>query len=241
MRGFFIRFLQSTPSNLLSFSELPRARALQPGGPLAKRFLAPQNTVLTVGSTVFVHAGLLPRHVTSSTYASAINKATREWMLGRGPLPTAEVHSRTAVTWTRDYALQGREDCAALRLALAAAGMQRMVVGHTIQDEGIRSACAQRVYCIDVGLSRGCTDGSPEVLEIIDDKCVWGTRHKQSLLALHPSSQSWQCVRGPSVALTQICFNLHSRIVNVLSASGTRSADEPSTPKIATVAASSRR
>jgi hypothetical protein len=125
-------------------------------------------------------------------------------MLGRGPLPTAEVHSRTAVTWTRDYALQGREDCAALRLALAAAGMQRMVVGHTIQDEGIRSACAQRVYCIDVGLSRGCTDGSPEVLEIIDDKCVWGNAAQtDNVGSVSIISKLAVCARGPNVALTQ--------------------------------------
>lgn len=37
------------------------------------------------------------------------------------------------------------------------------VVGHTIQEGGITSACQGRVLRIDVGLSRGCGDGSPEV------------------------------------------------------------------------------
>ena len=37
------------------------------------------------------------------------------------------------------------------------------VVGHTIQDQGINSACQEQVYRIDVGLSKGCGNGSPEV------------------------------------------------------------------------------
>ena len=42
-------------------------------------------------------------------------------------------------------------------------GAQRMVVGHTIQEAGINTACNDRVFRIDVGLSQGCGDGAPEV------------------------------------------------------------------------------
>ena len=49
-----------------------------------------------------------------------------------------------------------------------------MVVGHTIQDHGIRATCLDQIYCVDVGLSKGCGDGSVQVLEILDDKCVRG-------------------------------------------------------------------
>lgn len=38
------------------------------------------------------------------------------------------------------------------------------VVGHTIQEQGINSACAERVFRIDVGMSKGCGNGEPEVL-----------------------------------------------------------------------------
>ena len=52
-----------------------------------------------------------------------------------------------------------RCDCGALEAALAALpGARRMVVGHTIQDAGINSACGGRVLRIDVGLSAGCGD-----------------------------------------------------------------------------------
>ncbi len=166
----FCWFIPRHPPSPPTRRELPRARALQPGGPLTRRFLAPQNTVLTVGSTVFVHAGVLPKHAAPGT-ASAINEATRRWMLGRGPLPAEQVHSRSAVTWTREYSRPGQANCEALQRALAAMDMRRMVVGHTVRD-GIQSECAQRVYCIDVGLSSGCGDGEPEVLEILNDKCA---------------------------------------------------------------------
>ena len=37
------------------------------------------------------------------------------------------------------------------------------VVGHTIQEQGINSACAEKVFRIDVGMSKGCGNGEPEV------------------------------------------------------------------------------
>ena len=39
------------------------------------------------------------------------------------------------------------------------------VVGHTIQEQGINSACGEKVFRIDVGLSKGCGNGEPEVSE----------------------------------------------------------------------------
>ena len=57
-----------------------------------------------------------------------------------------------------------RCNCAALEETLSLLpGAQRMVVGHTIQEAGINSACNDRVFRIDVGLSAGCGDGMPEV------------------------------------------------------------------------------
>ncbi len=44
-----------------------------------------------------------------------------------------------------------------------------MVVGHTIQQQGINSVCDDMVYRVDVGLSKGCGDGTPEALVILND------------------------------------------------------------------------
>lgn len=39
-------------------------------------------------------------------------------------------------------------------------------MGHTIQMGGINGVCENRAIRVDVGMSRGCRDGLPEVLEI---------------------------------------------------------------------------
>ena len=50
-----------------------------------------------------------------------------------------------------------------------AVGVERVVVGHTIQEPGgITAACGGRVLRVDVGMSAGCADAKPEVLEIVN-------------------------------------------------------------------------
>uniref|UniRef100_A0A0A9D0Y1 Uncharacterized protein n=1 Tax=Arundo donax TaxID=35708 RepID=A0A0A9D0Y1_ARUDO len=39
-------------------------------------------------------------------------------------------------------------------------------MGHTIQTQGINAVCGAQAVRVDVGLSRGCGNGLPEVLEI---------------------------------------------------------------------------
>lgn len=46
------------------------------------------------------------------------------------------------------------------------------IVGHTIQQAGINSACDGKVHRIDVGMSAGCGDHQPQVLEILNDSQV---------------------------------------------------------------------
>lgn len=104
----------------------------------------------------------------------------------------AFLSGRKAIVWARDYSIEdiNQCDCDTLQKALSALSStssssqgskgvvdekgrrveaKRMVVGHTIQEEGINSACQGRVIRIDVGLSAGCGDGEPQVLEIIGD------------------------------------------------------------------------
>eukprot|EP00955_Chlamydomonas_euryale_P002894 30731-Chlamydomonas_euryale.AAC.1 len=42
-----------------------------------------------------------------------------------------------------------------------------MVVGHTIQEQGANAACGGQVVRVDVGLSRGCGDGAPQVWMVL--------------------------------------------------------------------------
>lgn len=143
-----------------------RAAALLPGAPYAKR-LARRDTIALVGDTLFVHGGVLPKHVKYGL--SRINHEISAWMNGDKPAPPPIAVAEDGPIWTRRYsAAPDAEDCKVLGEALSAASAKRMVVGHTVQRGGITSGCEDRVWRIDVGLSR-YYGGDPEVLEITGD------------------------------------------------------------------------
>ncbi|KAK1271511.1 hypothetical protein QJS04_geneDACA006173 [Acorus gramineus] len=150
-----------------------RAAALRPDGPISKRFLSQNPTVVIVGDSVFVHGGLLKSHVTYGL--DRMNEEVREWISGSdggGRRPPGFVRGREAVVWLRRFS-DGVCDCANLEAVLEMIpGAKRMVMGHTIQRAGINGACEDRAVRIDVGLSKGCGDGLAEVLEILDGGSV---------------------------------------------------------------------
>ena len=54
------------------------------------------------------------------------------------------------------------------RLHSERANVRRLVIGHTVQEQGINSACDGRVWRIDVGMSK-YYDGQVQVLELRGD------------------------------------------------------------------------
>jgi Calcineurin-like phosphoesterase len=62
-----------------------RWAAMEPGGVLAKEFLAHFKIAVKVGNTVLVHAGMVPEHLDRFGGISGMNDATRKWILKRGP------------------------------------------------------------------------------------------------------------------------------------------------------------
>lgn len=141
-----------------------RAAAFLPGGPVAKT-LAERPVVLVVGDDVFVHGGVLPGHV---RYGLAkINAETRAWMRGDAPRLPEVLNGDSAPIWTRDYSdgTPSTEACARAESVLAELKAKRMVVGHTVQKNGIDSACGGKVWRIDVGLAKHY-GGRTAVLEI---------------------------------------------------------------------------
>lgn len=142
-----------------------RAAAFLPGGAYA-RVLARRDVIAIVGDSVFVHGGVLPEHV--SYGIARINREVREWMRSGDPRAPASVASERAPVWVRDYSLEPMPaaNCDMLGKVLAGLGVKRMVVGHTVQREGISSGCGERVYRIDVGLARYYGNSPVQVLEI---------------------------------------------------------------------------
>lgn len=160
-------------------SELPtdqegRAGAFEPGRRHARAFAA-RNTVVVVGNTVFAHGGLAPRY--AQLGLERINQAARDFYLGEGPLSPI-LQAQDSPVWNRSYAIgEAPEMCTELDESLAVIHAERMVIGHTVHDEGIGSACNAHVWRIDVGLAE-LYGGPIEALEIVgnDVRVLHGER-----------------------------------------------------------------
>jgi hypothetical protein len=139
-------------SVLAQFEEEQRARvsAFRPGGAYAK-VLAQRNTVVIIGQNVFVHGGILPEHMDYGL--ERLNAELRAWMAGEGPVP-AWTEEKDSPVWMRHYSDEvDEEDCDLLAEVLDRLGAKRMIVGHTVQTDGITSYCEGKVWCIDVGIA----------------------------------------------------------------------------------------
>jgi hypothetical protein len=140
-----------------------RIKAFRPGGPVALR-LAEHNVVAIVGKTVFVHGGVLPHIVEYGI--ERLNQQSREWIRKDIDCPPEVLLARDGPVWSRHYSDEpDEEDCRLLEETLERLGVERMVVGHTVQDGAISHACGEKVWRIDVGMAAHY-GGTPAVLEI---------------------------------------------------------------------------
>ena len=157
--------LDLSDARLATTSQTMRARraAFIPGGPYARK-LAEHHTIGLVNDTVFAHGGVLPDHIAYGM--DRINEEVRAWMLGKGQLP-AIMQTQNAPTWTRLYSAPqpGQDPCPLLEKSLEELGAKRMVLGHTVQREGIASRCDGKLWLIDVGMASHY-GGVPAALEI---------------------------------------------------------------------------
>jgi hypothetical protein len=165
-----IRGLRLDHRALLHLPRHERARgaALMPGGPYALR-IAEFPVAVTIGGTVFAHGGVTPRW---AAYGIArINREVSQWLKGLAPEPesAAGIDDGDAVMWTRQFSLDvDEEDCAVLERSLRILNARRMVVAHTVHEQ-ITPRCGERVWAIDVGMSRAY-GGRVQVLEIVNDR-----------------------------------------------------------------------
>jgi hypothetical protein len=142
-----------------------RLAAFFPGGPYAAR-LARRQAITVVGESVFVHGGVSLAHVRYGI--GRFNRELARFMAGEGPSPVLAGDEQGPL-WTRRYSDDKTAiDCAGLAEALQALGAKRMVVGHTVHEEGISPACDGHVWRIDTGLS-SYYGGPLQVLQIQGD------------------------------------------------------------------------
>jgi hypothetical protein len=142
-----------------------RAEAFFPGGPYARQ-LAERYVVMIIGRTLFVHGGILPAHIAYGL--QRINRETQAWLRGEAHKPDW-LKQHNSPIWDRHFSDEpDLYDCMMLDQVLDYLDCDRMVVGHTVQDDGITPHCEDGVWCIDTGAAAHY-GGSVQVLEITNE------------------------------------------------------------------------
>ena len=164
----------TTPMSRDDFgSSMDRLDAFKPGGPIARYFACSRNVVMKIGDFIFVHGGLLPQHTKFSL--EDINRIMREYLLGNMSSQKYfdELYLREkGILWSRELA-GDNVDCSLLDKPFKTYQVKNMVIGHTVQTEGINQTCNGKVWRIDIGASKGLGSvNSPQVLEIMHNSKV---------------------------------------------------------------------
>lgn len=162
--------------------ETNRYKAFAPGGDLARHLACTRQSLMVIGSTIFVHAGILPSmlqrldalNLDNESKLKYINTMVKNWLLGllptnlRGTDLTWIEHSEDSPFWTRVYGNANNNACYETLETLKVLKLGNMVVGHTPQ-KNITAAC-DSIFRVDTGLSKAFpTKGKAQVLEILDD------------------------------------------------------------------------
>ncbi len=151
----------------ISTGKKGRAIAFFPGGKISE-ILSHHNVAVIVGDTVFAHGGVIPKWAKYGI--SKINQETHEFLKGNTTTLPAGIDSSDGLTWSRHFSLNtDSTDCELLKESLNILGVKRMVVAHTVQLDGINSACDELVWRVDVGMSSHY-GGRAQALEIIGDE-----------------------------------------------------------------------
>jgi hypothetical protein len=127
-----------------------RVAAFLPDGEWG-RWLATHDAVALVEGVVFCHGGLRPTWAAQGL--SSINAEIRDGMFK--PKTKEGVLGEDGPLWYRGFVNEPESEvCDDLQRTLDAVGARRMVVGHTVRDDGrIESRCAGRLDVIDTGIS----------------------------------------------------------------------------------------
>ena len=133
-----------------------------------------RNSILLLNGYIFVHGGLKSRYLFEAqksyklpTFDQVITKMNQQiqlYLLGKRRFPSwADGRDIRGVYdnpfWYRGLSKNNpneeRFNCMDLEVVLKTLDAKAMIVGHSIQMDGINSGCRGRVYRIDVGLAQG--------------------------------------------------------------------------------------
>jgi hypothetical protein len=143
-------------------------------GELGKRIAASNQAAAVVGDghcrTLFVHAGATPAFLSSGVAAlneRLANALARAAASGVPPdRADSDLFDADGPFWYRGYALDESEArvCETLEAVLRKANASRLVVGHTVQNDGPRTRCGGALVLLDAGICRAY-NGRPTAWE----------------------------------------------------------------------------
>ena len=162
-----------------------RIQSFSKGGLHNNLLACTRNTILKIGSWLFVHGGILPK--TSKTYKiDELNNIVRSWILGK--TITESMHlindHHESPFWNRNLgklqtnlSLNDIKCQKILKPTMDTYDIGGMVVAHTPQFLGINGTCGNRVWRVDVGLSSVFQNNFKklkgiQVMEIWNDKKI---------------------------------------------------------------------
>jgi hypothetical protein len=162
-----------------------RRKLFKPGGDLFNRLSCTRNVVVKIGSWVFVHAGILPKHVLTHGSAEnnvdskiigdkwfeSVNNLMRLFMQGKKTAYDPEIQNlfldKNGMIWDRDYG-SSQPTCGMWDVTKKLLGVDNIVIGHTVQDN-INAKCDNKIWRVDVGISSLFGTNNTQILEILDN------------------------------------------------------------------------
>lgn len=135
-----------------------------PNGPLAKSMFNNSFGIIKIGSNIFCHGGIT-FNIASKFNIKQINMLLKGYLAGKIDINNKFFkgiygYDNEGIIWYRGYSKLNKNEadkCSELKNTLGLLSADRMIVGHTVQKNGITTYCEKKsnsLWAIDVGLSR---------------------------------------------------------------------------------------
>lgn len=148
-----------------------REKMFKPGSIIARRFACSRNTVMKIGKFLFVHGGFNEKHLDRNI--SQINNTMKKFLNGEKDIYDKDFvnyyMAYNGILWNRELSL-GNPDCEKLEKILKHFNVNGLIVGHTVQEDGINSKCNNKIWKVDTGMSKAFgPEHKIQVLEILNN------------------------------------------------------------------------
>ena len=146
-----------------------RKQLFKPGGCMATRLSCTRNTLLKINDIIFVHAGIVPEIVKENkkntiSYVNLLMKNFFNGETGINDNINKFLIDSKGVLWDRSLG-KDNANCDILDKTLKDLDCEHIVIGHTPQNI-INSRCNEKVWRVDVGLSKSLGNNKFQILEI---------------------------------------------------------------------------